>query len=87
MSELTFSQKALEDYSYWQKQDKKTLLRINQLIKDIQCNPLTGIGNPEVLRGNLSGLMSRRINAKDRLIYKIDKNNIYIVACRGHYEK
>ena len=48
MSNLTFSQRAWDDYLYWQKQDKKILIRINELLKDMQRNPLTGIGKPEV---------------------------------------
>ena len=72
---------------YWQTQDKKTLKRINLLIKDIERNgPLTGIGEPEALKGNLQGQFSRRINEKDRLVYHIEGDRIYIAACRGHYD-
>ena len=76
---------AWEDYLYWQTQDKKMLKRINQLIKDIKRNPFEGIGKPEPLTGNLTGFWSRRINDKDRLVYKIDEENVYILACRYHY--
>ena len=76
---------AWEEYLYWQSQDKKMLKRINQLIKDIKRNPFEGIGKPEPLTGNLAGFWSRRINDKDRLIYKIDEESVYILACRYHY--
>lgn len=74
-----------EDYLYWQTEDRKTLKKINQIINDIARNGNDGIGKPEPLSGNLAGYWSRRINDKDRLIYRIDENNIYILACRYHY--
>lgn len=77
---------AWEDYLYWQKQDKKTLKRINLLIQDIYRNPFEGIGKPEPLKGNLAGLWSRRINNSDRLVYTIDDADVIIFACRGHYD-
>ena len=64
---------------------EKTLRKINQLIEDIVRNGNEGVGKPEALSGNLVGFWSRRINDKDRLIYKIDKENIYVLACRYHY--
>lgn len=66
---------------------KKTLKRINQLIKDIERNGcLEGIGQPEALKNNLHGEYSRRINEKDRLVYHVENDRIYIVSCRGHYD-
>jgi len=82
-----FTENGWSDYEYWQNEDRKTLKKINLLIQDIERNGNSGIGKPEALRGNLSGFWSRRINEKDRLIYKTDANNIYILACRYHYEK
>ena len=87
MSKKIWSDDAWEDYLYWQTQDKKTLRRINLLIKDIERNgAMNGIGEPEALKGNLRGEFSRRINAKDRLVYHIEDGCIYIVHCRGHYD-
>lgn len=77
---------AWEDYLFWQKQDKKTLKRINLLVQDICRNPFEGIGKPEPLKGNLAGLWSRRINDSDRLVYTIDGADVIIFACRGHYD-
>lgn len=81
-----FTKNGWDDYLYWQTEDRKTLKKINQLIEDIARNGNEGIGKPEVLSGNLSGFWSRRINDKDRLIYKIDNENIYILACRYYYD-
>lgn len=80
-----WTDEAWEDFEYWLKQDKKTLKRILLLLKDIDRNGNEGIGKPEPLSGNLAGFWSRRINDKDRLIYKFDDKNIYILACRYHY--
>lgn len=80
-----FADTGWEDYFYWQTEDRKTLKKLNQLMNDIDRNGNAGIGKPEPLSGNLSGYWSRRINDKDRLIYRIDENNIYVLACRYHY--
>ena len=81
-----WSDKAWDDYLYWQKQDKKTLKRVNQLVKDIERNNFEGIGKPEALKGNLSGFWSRRIDDANRLIYRINGEFIDILSCKGHYE-
>lgn len=85
MSDLTFLEDAWEDYLYWQTQDRRTLKRINQLLQDILRNGLEGIGKPEALTGNLAGWYSRRIDEKNRLVYRIHHDKIEILACRTHY--
>ncbi|HIT85724.1 MAG TPA: Txe/YoeB family addiction module toxin [Candidatus Ornithomonoglobus intestinigallinarum] len=80
-----FTENGWKDYVYWQTEDKKTLKKINALLDDISRNGNSGIGKPELLVGDFAGFWSRRINDKDRLIYKLDENNIYILACRYHY--
>ena len=77
---------AWEDYLYWQGQDKKTLKRINQLVKDIIRNPFEGIGKPEPLKGNLTGFWSRRIDEEHRLVYVVEDSIVVLISCRGHYE-
>ena len=62
---------AWDDYLYWQAQDKKTLKRINQLIRDIERGGYEGIGKPEPLVGDLGGYWSRRIDDCNRIVYKI----------------
>lgn len=76
---------AWDDYLYWQTQDKKTLKRINLLLKDIDRNGNTGLGKPEALKGDLQGYWSRRIDEKNRLVYRINDNRIEILQCRTHY--
>lgn len=80
-----FTKNGWDDYVYWQMEDRKALRKINQLIEDIVRNGNEGKGKPEALSGNMAGFWSRRINDKDRLIYKIDQEHIYILACRYHY--
>ena len=82
---VVFSEKAWEDYLYWQKYDKKTLKRINELIKAITREPFVGIGDPEPLKFNWSGFWSRRITREHRLVYAIEDSNILIAQCRYHY--
>ena len=77
---------AWNDYIYWQTQDKKILKRINQLIKDIGRNPFEGIGNPEPLKGILTGFWSRRIDEEHRLVYAVEENAVLLISCRGHYD-
>ncbi len=78
--------KAWEDYLYWQSQDKKTLKRINQLLKDVERNAEDGIGKPEPLKGNLTGFWSRRIDDTNRLVYRVNGDVIDVISCKGHYE-
>ncbi len=82
---VVFQEKGWEQYLYWQTADKKTLRRINDLIKDIQRNPREGIGKPEQLRHDLSGFWSRRIDAKNRIVYQIREDSVVIATCRHHY--
>ena len=85
MKKIWFDE-AWEDYLYWQTQDKKTLKRINILLKDIERGRYEGIGKPEPLRGDLSGLWSRRIDDVNRLVYRIKNDVMEIVSCKGHYD-
>ena len=82
---LLWEEQAWDDYCYWQTQDKKTLKKINNLVKDIERNGHDGIGNPEPLKHEWSGYWSRTIDEKNRLIYRIDEDTIEIAICGGHY--
>lgn len=86
MTSITFSEDAWDEYIYWQAQDKKTLRKINALLKEIQREPYNGAGKPEPLKGDLSGKWSRRINDKDRLVYEIENDTVIVQQCKGHYE-
>lgn len=78
---------AWEQYTSLLNENKKMIKRINDLLKDIERNGLLkGIGNPESLKGNLSGYYSRQINEKDRLIYRFIDGKLLITQCKGHYD-
>lgn len=82
-----WTDEAWDDYVAWQQQDKKTLKKINSLIKDIERGSgFDGIGKPEPLRNNYSGCWSRRIDDFNRLVYRVNDGVLEIVSCRGHYE-
>ena len=81
---LAWTDEAWDSYVYWQSQDKKTLKRINKLIKATQSNPFQGIGKPEPLKENLSGFWSRRIDDTNRFVYAVDDDYLTIISCRYH---
>ncbi len=85
MKKIWFDE-AWADYTYWQTQDKKTLKRINMLLRDIEREYFDGIGKPEPLKGDMSGFWSRRIDDTNRLVYRIRGEVMEIVSCKGHYE-
>lgn len=84
---LVFLPEAWEDVNYWFDQDRKTVKRIRLIIQDIERNGFTGIGKPEPLKGNLSGWWSRRIDDKNRIVYRITDEQIEIAQCRSHYNE
>lgn len=86
MGNLSFSENAWAEYLSWQTEDKKILKKINDLLKEIQRTPFDGKGKPEPLKGERSGDWSRRINDKDRLVYQVVGETIFIKQCRGHYD-
>jgi len=83
---ILFVDESWEDYSYWQKTDRKILERINNLVKDISRNPYSGLGKPEPLKYKYQGFWSRRINEGHRLIYRVVNDEIQIAKCRFHYD-
>ena len=84
MKKIWFDE-AWDDYLYWQTQDKRTIKRINALLKDIEREPFSGIGKPEPLKGEFSGFWSRRIDDVNRIIYRINDGVLEIVSCKSHY--
>ena len=84
---ITFSKNSWEDYISWQKEDKRILTKINQLIKEIQRTPFEGRGNPEPLKYDLAGMWSRRIDREHRLVYQVFNNEILIYSCKYHYDR
>lgn len=83
---VTFSEIAWEDYLSWEKEDKRMLKKINELIKDIQRHPFEGIGKPEPLKFDLRGFWSRRIDREHRLVYQMIENQLVVHSCRFHYD-
>ena len=84
--EKLWTDRAWEDYIHWQTKDKKTLKKINALIRDIERSPYEGLGKPEPLKHDLTGWWSRRIDEFNRVVYRIKDNNLEIAQCRGHYD-
>ncbi len=82
---LEFTPESWDDYRYWQKNDKKLLRRVNELIKEIQRAPFEGIGKPEPLKYNIQGCWSRRLDQEHRIVYEIEDEVIRIISCRFHY--
>jgi len=82
---IDFHRQAWEDYKYWQTQDKKTLVKTNNLIKEIERSGSKGLGHAEILKGELSNWSSVRIDHMNRLIYKVEDGVVVILSCRGHY--
>jgi toxin YoeB len=82
---LVFADAAWEDYLYWQKQDKRMVVRINKLIRETQRDPFACVGKPEPLKHALSGFGSRRITDEHRMVYRIDADQLQIAQLRYHY--
>lgn len=82
---LSFSDKAWEQYLFWQTQDKAVAKKINRMLRELKRHPFDGTGKPEPLKGNLSGFWSRRITQEHRLVYEIKADEVKIHQCRFHY--
>jgi toxin YoeB len=82
-----FTEEAWLDYLHWAGTDKKSLKRINELLRDIERSPFAGLGKPEALKYNLKGLWSRRIDHEHRLVYKVEAEVLYLVSLRFHYDE
>jgi len=85
MGEIKFQTRGWDEFLYWHKQGPKTLKRILKLLQDIGRNGYDGIGKPEALQGNLSGWWSTRIDDANRLVFKIENDELIVYACKGHY--
>ena len=82
---IAFDPDAFKDFQAWATQDKKIFAKIGDLIKDATRTPFQGLGKPEGLKGNLSGYWSRRITDEHRLVYRVEKDTLYIISCKFHY--
>jgi toxin YoeB len=86
MRKILLEDNAVEDFEFWSKNDLKILKKIAELFIAISKNPFEGIGKPELLKGNLTGYWSRRINEEHRIVYAVDQEKIVVISCRYHYE-
>lgn len=84
---VIWSEESWADFEYWLDNNKKIPKRIRKLIKNTKRTPFEGIGKPEPLKGDLSGLWSRRITDEHRFIYFVDDNGLNIVSVRFHYSE
>ncbi|RYE53581.1 MAG: Txe/YoeB family addiction module toxin [Sphingobacteriales bacterium] len=82
---IVFQHVAWEDYVYWQQTDKAILKKINAIIKEIERTPYEGQGKPEMLKHDLSGWWSRRLNLEHRIVYRVEDHAVIILQCRYHY--
>ncbi len=83
--QLAFDANGWEDYTYWQGQDRKTLRRVNALIRELLRDPFTGTGKLEPLKHILSGAWYRRIDEANRLVYLVSDTHVVILQARDHY--
>ena len=86
ISSIILSSRGFDDYVYWQTQDRKTLNKINKLIDSAKRTPFEGLGNPKPLRSGFGEFWSRKIDDKNRLIYRVVDGKLEIAQCRGHYD-
>ena len=84
-SAVAFTDDGWEDYQHWHKANPKMVEKINDLIDACLADPFKGIGKPEPLKGNLTGLWSRRIDREHRLVYIMEEGTVYVIGCRFHY--
>ena len=84
---VKFHEIAWSRYLNWQQTDQAKIRRVNALIKEIQRHPFEGTGKPEPLKGDLSGYWSRRIDDKNRLVYRVEGDEVTIAQCGGHYSR
>jgi len=85
MRNIEFVPDAFVEYLEWVERDRKTAMRIGDLIRDILRDPFEGLGKPEALKHQFKGYWSRRINRQHRLIYKVKENSIVVISCYSHY--
>ena len=82
---ISFSEDAWDEYSHWQQKNQLMVQKINSLLKEIIRDPTKGSGKPELLKHDLSGFWSRRIDQEHRIIYRVLDDEIRIISCRYHY--
>lgn len=87
MGELIFKSESFDELQDWLRNDRKSAERLVRILQECRRTPFEGIGKPEQLKGQLQGYWSRRINEKDRIIYEVTAEAIFVYSLKGHYEK
>lgn len=83
---LVFTKRAQEDIAYHKKSGNKSILnKIAILLGELSEHPYIGTGKPELLKHNLTGLWSRRINREHRLVYEVIETTVVVHHAKGHY--
>lgn len=85
MRKIAFLSRSFDEFNQWATEDKKIYAKIVTLIKDIERDPFSGLGKPEALKHDVSGLWSRRITQEHRPVYRISDEEVVIISCRFHY--
>ena len=85
--EIVFIEKAWLEYQYWLDNDRRMIRKINALLKDIARHPHTGLGKPEMLKHDLAGFWSRRLDHEHRLVYRVKDEMLKVYSCRFHYDR
>ena len=85
MKNITFTDKGWDDFMGWSKTDRKIFTKISNLIEETARTPFNGSGKPELLKYELKGYWSRRINHEHRLVYSVSESAIEIRSCKYHY--
>jgi toxin YoeB len=83
--EAVFHPEFRQDLRYWVEIDRKTALRVFELIETVLREPFSGIGKPEPLKYVLAGCWSRRITQEHRLVYRVAQARIDFLQARYHY--
>lgn len=86
MRAVEFHPRALDELSFWIREDKRTALRIMGLVDACLADPFKGLGKPEPLKAEFRGLWSRRITDEHRLVYRVSDDRISVLQCRYHYD-
>ena len=85
--EIIFSKESLDEFVEWYEKDKKTAKRIYRIIKEIvRDKDNIGIGKAELLKYNLSGCYSKRIDESNRIVYRIKDDRVEILSLKKHYD-
>ena len=83
---LLWDREAWQDYLHWLANDREIFEKINKFIEEcLGDEPFKGTGKPELLKRDLAGYWSRRINHKHRFVYDVTEDHIFVLLCRDHY--